>query len=157
MPPLGVASQIIAIKTDRVQNVGSGSTDLLQVRLPPNILRNIGDCIRITAAMFMAANGNAKTDNIFFGSLNCGGRTSADNNLPRMDEVWIVKRGQNLQSSVLENHANGQASLTLLADGTENENSPILVKLAAVGVATGDIESRLLIVEYIPATSVFGF
>lgn len=156
--PLPVASTIIAVNTNRVQNSGGAATDLLSVRLPPGLLRNVGDCIRISAAFFLAANANSKTNNVFFGSTTIGGRTAADNALPRFNECWVYKRGSNQQGAILLDHCNGQASLTILTDSlTEDEQSPILIKTTAQGVADGDVISRLLMVEYIPATSVFGF
>lgn len=157
--PLPVAASLLIARTDRVQSQGGAETDLITLRLPPGLLRNIGDCIRIVCAAALAANGNSKTDKLYFGSggTPASGRTNASNNLPRMNHVWVFKRGINQQSACGLNHENGAASLVTLNDFTVNENEPILIRFTGQGVATGDIESRFLQVEYIPFNSNFNF
>ncbi len=155
--PLPVAATLIATRVERVQNSGGVLTALLQVTLPPGLLRNIGDCVKISAGLFLAANANSKSDFVIFGATTVSGRTAADNALPRMNQVWVYKRGPNSQGAIGVNHLQGGASLVSLSDPTENDNNSIAIKLSAQGVATGDLESRLLQVEYIPASSNYQF
>lgn len=157
MSPLPVAASLIATRPERIGNVGAGETDLLVVRLPPNILRNPGDTIRISAGVFLAANANSKTDKVYFGSTVVAGRTAVSNNLPRANQIWIVKRALNSQSGVGINNEHGGGSLISLTDITEDESTPIVVKLTGQGAADNDMISRFLMVEYVPAASVFGF
>jgi hypothetical protein len=157
MPQLGVAVSIIAAKSDRVGCVGAAETDLLIVRLPPNILRNVGDTIRIVAAFFMAANANSKTDKVYFGNTQVIGRTAAESGLPRMDEVWVTKRANGQQSACGLNHDNGQGSLVTLTDLNESDLNSIQIRMTGQSTQSDDVISRFLIVEYIPAISVMGF
>jgi hypothetical protein len=157
MPNLPTSAAIIACRTERNQNSGGANTTLITVRLPPGLLRNIGDCVKITAGFFMAANANSKTNNVLWGSTSIVGRTASENGLPRLDICYVYKRGANQQGAIATDHDNGQASLVIFTDTlTEDEQSPILVSMTAQGVSTGDVESRLLLVEYVPAFSNFG-
>src|SRR5262245_40616947 len=88
------------VKLDRTQNQGGAETDVSIITLPPGVLRNIGDALKITSSFSLAANANSKTNKTYFGATVVGGRTSTDNATPRMDEVWVYKRGANQQFSV---------------------------------------------------------
>jgi len=162
MPPFPVAASFITTLTQRVANALIATDEtLLSVKLPPGILRNIGDTLFFMAANTCAANANNKTSKVTFGNsaLPVAGITFTSNGTPTTNYGWITKRGPNQQSCVgitFQGLAGG--SLDRLTDLTEDENTPLQVKLiGSSDVAAGDIESRLLQVIYIPAGSQFGF
>jgi len=157
MPPFPTAATIIATKTDRVQNSGAAETDLITLRIPPGTLRNIGDTLVITAAVNLAANANNKTNKLYIGTTQISTRTGTDNNLPRTTQAWVTKRGNNQQNCVSLEQLHGNATNVIFTDTTEAEDVPLLVRYTGQGVSTGDLESRLLQVTYVPVGSVFGF
>jgi|SRR5215510_753312 len=157
MPSFPTAASIIATKVDRVQNSGAAETDLITLRLLPGVLRNVGDTLVLTLASFLAANNNAKTNKVYLGTTQISTRTGTDNNLPRTTQIWITKRAPNSQNVCAMEFLHGAGVNVIFTDTTEAEDVPMLIRYTGQGVSTGDIESRLLQVGYVPVGSTFGF
>lgn len=154
------AATYTTVDTRRIGNVGSSETQMCAITIKPGILRNDGDAIRLTAVLELAANANAKTSRLWFGTLVVGGRgPAADNDSSHLIEALITRLSPTNQYSYGKtlNRSTGTTILQVNDTVTENVEIPILIRITAIGVATNDLISRLLKVEYLPVGTVYSF
>ena len=139
-------------------NEGTAETILGSMTLPPHIFRELGDGIRITAAFAYALNANLKTVKLYFGSSTdtVNGRAAPDNGSFVIIQALIINKGSFQRSiSTLFSGIDGFA-INMIRAYTEVISGPIRIRIAGQSdTASGDITSRILKVEYIPAGNGF--
>jgi hypothetical protein len=140
------------INTSAVGNAGGGEDVLMTYTLPANTLA-AGKPIKVTAFGTGANNANAKTVNLYFGTLNATGAISL---LASVANVWkaemiIIPTARNAQIvyadlfrlSALLAETGGKTFNT----ATETDTAGIVIKATATGVSDNDIICKALFVE----------
>jgi len=152
---LPVAAILPSAKITRVGNVGAGEQTLLSIMLPPGIMKNDGDVLRVTAAVQYAANVNNKTTKLYIGANTVAGRGAAPDN-----GASLFIQGVGVRTNAVEAQLTGLLTTTLGNLNTTHRdsvaalwNDPVEIRLTGEGVANNDIVSRLLKVEYLPVGS----
>lgn len=160
---LGEVSCTATINSTAVGNVGaSGPDDLQTYQLPANSLTVAGRGIRIRAWGTTAANGNAKTVRLVFGSATLVTKMLATGVAGTWEiEATILRTGASAQdyyAKAYNNNATGLGTADIatvfvqasFGTATQTETAAIDIKVqSTVSTANDDIVSQGLIVEYI--------
>jgi len=155
LPSLAVFN---TVKLDRIGNVGAGEDTLLQLWVPPSILRNDGDCLFIHATVALAANANAKISRFYVATTTIQGRSGTDNNSIHDMRAYCYRRGPtSLWTIALLANLTTATQIVEQNDITIDLENPIEIKITGEGVEDGDLTSRVLRYAYIPANSNFDF
>lgn len=159
MPNLPVAPTLATANVVRKGNVGAGAETLLNLFLPPGILRNIGDCIFLHGAVQLAANVSAKSGLMQFNGTTVAGRSASDNGAFYDMRAMVYRiSATTVMAFGLCNNSGTATQVGTFADiAVADFNAPIEVKVQGQGPAPDDVISRVLRYMYIPVGSVFDF
>lgn len=159
--PLGTAStsQSLPVLTANVQNtaVTSGTTQnteyvLQTFDLPANALSAVGKSVRITAYGTLAANANAKTLKLYFGSQVISTATGMTGSGDSFEFTGVVtKTGSNTQNFVGK-LLSGTAVVNITAStATQTDTSAITIKFSSINTAAAAASATglAMIVEYL--------
>lgn len=137
---------------DEVQNVDGDLTDLISVSVPANTLIQNGDSVRVIAVADYAANANNKSIFLLFAGTSMIGRTDTDNNSNIIIEATITRLSATSVLTAAKLYVTTDSGVTSLVS-TISASADVTNELVlrSLGVATGDITSKLLKAEYIPA------
>lgn len=149
------APVLTRVKLDRIGNVGAGEETLLQLFIPPNFLRNLGDNLFIHATTIIAANANAKTSKLYIGGTVVAGRSASDNNSVHDMYVRAYSRSSGIWSVGLTANLAAANQIVQQQDIVISPYLPIELKLTGQGVAANDVISRALFYSYDAAGSNF--
>jgi hypothetical protein len=147
------------VKTERVGSLGSDETTLLSITIPPGVLKNIGDCLRVTAIVSNAANANVKTAKLYVGANTFAARGGAADNGASYYMQCIVTRlaSDDCQGTGFLVTTLGNINVVNRDSVANNWDTPIEIRVTGQGTSNDDLVSRLLKVEYLPAGSNYTF
>jgi len=149
----GKVATILKTIATTAANSGTGETDLHAPSILANTLAADGDAIRVTMAIRTAANGNAKTVKLKFGSTTLidsgAASTSGENCVLR---ATIMRTGATSQIAWCEILAfSGWTSKGEYVTATETLSGAVTLKATGQGGASNDIVQGWTIVEFLPA------
>ena len=130
-------------------NSGASATDLITYTLGANALKTTTDYIEIEAFGIFAANANAKSISLIFGSTTIYSISpTAINSGSWSLRAKIIRRTSTTQEIIVEgNGTNSVLIKTSYTAGTENLATDLVIKVNATGVATNDITQKNLTIK----------
>lgn len=144
-----ISNSVLQFADLQVSSSGSVSEEILHTyTLPANKLNNQGDSIRVSAFFKTAANANAKTMKIYFGSNECITMTGTINNERCMLVAEVSRESSTVQYS--GSHAlRTNVSTVNWFKHTEVLTAPVNINVSVLAtVAPGDIDLYYVKVEY---------
>lgn len=154
------AATLSTVDLRRIGCVGAAETFMNSLTLKGGVLRNVGDMLRITGALELAANVNNKTSKLYFGATVIATRgPSADNASAHYFEalLMLLAGGTQLAYGRTTNRSTASFNLQTVDAIAENVNNPITIRTSGQGAATDDLISRFLKIEYLPVGSNYDF
>lgn len=131
-----------------VGSATSGETTLMSYTLPPGSLVNSGDTLIIYAAGTLAANANSKTMKLYFGGTSFSSGATTNSGGSWWLEGQVTKDSPQKQVISWNGQIAGTAVATTCVAATENEYSPVLIKITGTAAtANNDILGKLLQIE----------
>lgn len=141
------------INVTPVGNVDAGEDDLMTYTLPANTLSANTYGVRITAFGALAANGNAKTVKLYFGSYVVSTFSGTSSNIRWEATATIFRSGATSQIGTGSFQAGNALSNLPLNEPTETLSGAVVIKVTGEGVATNDIVQRFMLVEFLRAAA----
>ena len=135
--------------TTAVGNVGGGEDNLMTYTLPANTLARNGDYVEVDMWMSMAANGNTKTAEPYFGATKAGWGGDTWNNTSTRITYKVVRTSATTQLMFAQLHKLSAGSVsTAYQTPTETLTGAVTIKLTGQSgsSATDDIIQRLMVV-----------
>ena len=147
----------VDVNITAVGNVDTGTDDLQSISLPASFLGENGDSAEIEAFGTFAANANAKTISLLFGSttlITSGSilQTGGDWNI----RAKVIRTGATTQIASATIIINGIDATSLLPASSkyttpaETLSGAITIKTQGIGVSSDDVSSKGLIVRWFP-------
>jgi len=140
------------VKSNDVGSVGAGETDLHSFTVPAAHFNVNNRAIRLKAAGVFAANANAKTLRVRFGSgtaIVINAVTASPNGSRWSLEVTIIRRASNDQEVLFE----GKVALLYEVNGrqlqTETDANALVLKVTGQATSNNDITINASTVEYL--------
>lgn len=147
----GGGSYLINSNTTPVGNVGGGTDDLITYTLPGGTLSDNGDALLVTCAGTLAANTNAKTGIIYFGSSTSTLVSTSSSGVTHWKMQMLIVR---LSATTQRIHAwggvNGTDLYNQYIDGAETLANNITIKATGAATSNDDIIQKFMTVEYLP-------
>lgn len=132
-----------------VGNVGTGEDNLITYAMPANVLSGTGKGVRVLAFGTTAANGNAKTIKVYFGStLLKSEDVNTGSNAQWFFTFVAFRSASNTQKYMATVFYDGQTiSGVSVGTATETDSGAITIKCTGEAVSNNDIVQTGLIVE----------
>jgi len=145
------------VSTTSVGNVGTGEDDLISTTIPASLLAKTNDVLEVEALFTFAANANAKTVKLYFGSTaiySSGAQNQNGGSL--LVRARIVRTGAATQITF----ANAVGSASSLygtecqtAAPTETLSSTVVVKATGEATSDNDIQETFVSLKLVSATA----